>query len=110
MSSQLIHDPKLYRELSQPFASVEAASEALDKFNSEVRELRSKYRIPDVVILTSVNIDYPDGEASAIGISHHGSPAVAQSIASYAAGYYAAEAAELTSRTIAAGKKAKVKK
>lgn len=56
------NNPALYRELSQPFANLEAANAALEGFAKEFEELRKKHRIPDVVCIVEMNIADQDGE------------------------------------------------
>lgn len=48
--SEFRSNPKLYRELSEPFASVEAAEEAANGFMKEIADIRTKYRMRDVYV------------------------------------------------------------
>lgn len=58
MANELIADPALYRELDVPFPNREALIAALDGFDTEFRELRKKYRLPDVYcIIRAVRLD-----------------------------------------------------
>ena len=64
-------DPKLHRKLSEPFESSEAADKALEAFTEELRELRAKHKIPEVVALVQVNVMYPGdlAEESSEGVA-----------------------------------------
>lgn len=55
-------NPGLYRKLSEPFPSKEAANEALRKFNEELSALREKYRLADVHVLVQINAITESGE------------------------------------------------
>jgi len=53
-------DPKLYRELNvpRPASEVEAAAEG---FQNELRELRAKYKLPDVYCIVRAVVLNDDG-------------------------------------------------
>lgn len=56
----IVSDPAHYRKLCEPFASTEAAGEAVDAFFKEVRALRDKHKIPDVYVMLEVTCLVPD--------------------------------------------------
>jgi len=51
------NDPKLYRQLSEPFPSVDKANEAISAFFRDIEEARKKHRIPDVVVICDITHD-----------------------------------------------------
>lgn len=59
-------NPKLYRQLSEPFADSDAASKAAKDFADEMAELRIKHKMPDVVVIISVNYLNKDGDEGEI--------------------------------------------
>ena len=62
-------DPALYRELSAPFPSLDEANEVLKVFAEDLRALRLKHRLADVVCLIMVNVTDPEypGEEVEVG-------------------------------------------
>lgn len=46
-------NPKLYRELSEPFASPEAANDAINAFLEDLGAIREKHRILNVLCVVS---------------------------------------------------------
>ena len=55
-------NPKLYRELSEPFPNEDAAEKALESFREELETLRAKHKIADVIAVLQVNALSKDGE------------------------------------------------
>ena len=55
-------NPGLYRKLSEPFPSKEAANDALEKFQQELSALREKYRLADMHVLVQINVITESGE------------------------------------------------
>lgn len=55
-------NPKLYRELSAPFESTEAANKSLEAFAKDLEEIRAKHKVCDVVAVLQVNALNKDGE------------------------------------------------
>lgn len=72
MTTKAIHDPALYRRLSEPFETVEAANAAFDAFSEEFRALRKKHRIPDAVYIAAVNVKDGDKESSIMAYGNCG--------------------------------------
>lgn len=56
-------DPTLYRKMSEPYASKEEASEALNKFMAAVQDARQHNRIGNVVLMAVANVI--DGQVGA---------------------------------------------
>lgn len=54
---------KLFREMSEPFASDEEAGKAVDAFSAEFAELRKKHRIKNVYCVMNVPYISEGGEA-----------------------------------------------
>lgn len=57
-----IHAPDTYREMAEPFADVEGLNKALAGFSEEVRALRAKYRLADVLVVVKDAYVHDDGE------------------------------------------------
>lgn len=53
-----------YEELSKPFPSPEAAAQAVAAFLAEVRVLRAKYRMPDVMLVVQVQVQADSDSAT----------------------------------------------
>lgn len=86
-----IQNPSLYREMSKPFPTADAADDAIRDFIRDVRIAREKNKIQDVYIVLSVIVATEDGEQNAILSSHHGDANKAESMAAWAAGYESAK-------------------
>ena len=65
-------DPKLYRKLSEPFESQEAANSALQAFQEELYELRVKHRIRDLAFVAQIVIAKDEDEFEAMVSNHYG--------------------------------------
>jgi hypothetical protein len=75
----VINDPALYRKLSEPKENLEAAKAAFDAFYKDLREIREKHGIPDLVISYAANYLNEHGkESAAIQISNCGDSARSQ--------------------------------
>ena len=86
--SERIDDPALYRKLCEPFPSVEAADEALRNFNAELRELRVKYKIPDISLVLRLICTTDAGTEGEIFLSaHHGDILLEETMLAWAFGY-----------------------
>ena len=94
-ADKVISDPQLFRELDQPFASVDAFNEALLAFMEEAYELRKKHRITDVHMIVSAQVLDSDGNESArITNAHFGDTERAESMCAWAMGREHAEREE----------------
>lgn len=63
-----IIDPDLYKRMCEPFSSPEAAQKASDDFFLEVRKLREKFGIPDVMIITRMSVQHDEGAKDTLAI------------------------------------------
>lgn len=80
-------NPKLYRELSEPFASFDVLNAAISAFVDEVYELRVKHKLPDVTLVISGNVALDaDDETSTATYAHFGNPDRAVQMLAYALG------------------------
>ena len=64
------NNPALYRRLSEPFPSIEAANSALVAFFADVEAARERHRIADVTVLCEVShvLEGEEVRASASGM------------------------------------------
>ena len=62
MPEDRIEDPGLYRRLSEPFPSFNAANDAINAFNVDLRAIREKHKIPDIVFVIAVSAIGDDGD------------------------------------------------
>lgn len=91
----MFSDPGTYRAMLEPHGSVEEANAAATAFFDGVKELRKKYRMPNVLIVADVLYLTEDGEeingrlSSMLGDSVH-----AEDLAAYAHGYETARRQE----------------
>lgn len=72
---RLFNDPALYRRMSQPKASIDAAQAAWDAFCAEVRVLREKHAIPDVLVASFIPCIEGDNETEVFANLNLGSSA-----------------------------------
>ena len=66
---QKTSNPKLYRELSVPFESTDAAQAAIEAFISDLEASRAKHKIADVVTVIEVNAISGDGREGVMTLS-----------------------------------------
>lgn len=76
----------LYRELSKPHKSPDAANEALQAFFADVQAARKRHGLPDVLIVAACNVQYPEREGRACTWLHCGDARVAEPMAAFALG------------------------
>ena len=95
-----INDPDNYSKMREPFASPEAADEAIKGFYSELYELRNKYRIADVLTVVSLAIRYPDGPGEVITSAHFGDELRAETMAAWSYGHEAAVRQERVAKMV----------
>ena len=60
--TKIKNDPDNYYKMSEPFEGADACNEAISKFYEELGELRKKYKIRDVLIVTYGSVKYTDGK------------------------------------------------
>lgn len=88
MVSRTKSNPKLYRELSEPFASAADANTALDAFFQGVEELRKQHRFANVyvIVCASMQGDTADDEQEWQASCHYGDGLRAEAMTAWAYG------------------------
>ena len=81
-----IKDPMLYRRLSEPHASLVDLDTALDGFSNELRVIREKYKIADVVVVILSNAMDGAEEKQIATMGHHGDPSRTEMMLAWALG------------------------
>lgn len=94
-----IANPKLFRELSEPFTSNEEADKALRAFFDELGELRKKHRIRDLHMIVGGSVrTSDDDEGEFMSVMHYGDSSRAEAMSAYAYGVATAERQEVMSK------------
>lgn len=94
-----------YFKMEVPYEGAEEANKALQGFHEELSELRKKYKITDVLIVTSGYVKYPDGQIGQyIQHSGYGNSLSLPTLAAYAYGQTQAEGMEKLNRLMAGEK------
>lgn len=60
MSKEIKRNQNKYNELNVPYENRDIANEMLHKFWDEIDELRTKYKVPDVVIVVKASCNCGD--------------------------------------------------
>jgi len=95
-------DPALYHEMAQPFETPEAANDAISAFYEDVRGLRRKHKIRDVLIVVFDSATYGDGKVGEfMNTIHMGSELHALSMAAYSYGQQQADHREMIAKIVA---------
>lgn len=82
-----MNNPKLYREMSVPFATKGEAVAAWDKFNAGIAKLREECKIQDVVFAGTFSYVSEEGEECPYyGRGHLGDQLRAESMAAFMLG------------------------
>lgn len=82
-----IHDPALYRSMSEPFATPTEAADAVEAFHLELRALREKHRIRDVVMVIAISaLDANGEEGQSIAHASIGNSDCVERLLAYALG------------------------
>ena len=98
-------NPARYRELSVPKESPEKANADLKAFFQELRELRIKHKMQDVLGTVAMSVKYPDGiEGLAMSWSHCGSQAMLPTLAAFTHGEVIADQRAMIAKLLAAQK------
>lgn len=82
-ASAPVHDPDLYRRLSEPFEDEAEAEAALTAFHADLRRIRAKHGIPDLVVAWRINIASIPNSGAALGNAQMGDELHAESIAAW---------------------------
>lgn len=95
MSNNFKSDPKNYHEMSKPYKDKDEANDSWAKFYSEVSDLRKKYKVTDLLVVSSSYVTYEDGEVGQIMIHMgYGDMSKQTHLAAYAYGRTQAEEKE----------------
>lgn len=94
-------NPELYRQLSAPFESSDAANEAIRAFVTDLRELRERHRIRDVHVIISADVIYGEREGTVITDAHYGDSLRAEQMLAWALGREQAEHKEFIAKLLA---------
>lgn len=62
MENKITPDEKNYFEMSKPHENADLANKALRDFHNEIGEIRKKYKIRDVLIVTYDSVQYADNK------------------------------------------------
>lgn len=65
-------NPKRYREMCEPHATLDVANESMLAFFDAVEAARTAHRIADVHVLAVVRYETDEGEAEGMGRVHYG--------------------------------------
>lgn len=96
--------PHKYRELCEPFATINDANAAFESFQKELYELRCKHRVRDLVFIAQLAVKYEDGdEGSPIVVGMFGDETKMEGMTAYAFGRASAERNERVMRMTESG-------
>jgi hypothetical protein len=94
-------DGALYEELSKPFENADAANAALKAFVSEMREVRKKHKMKDVLMVCAVSLTYADGQVGEAQVSTmHGDHLKEEALAAFAYGKAAESRKQLINKLL----------
>jgi hypothetical protein len=79
-------DLSLYRRMSEPFESRALAEKALDSFYEDIKAVREKHKIREVVIVAQTSYAGDDGESDILVNSSLGNHVNAEAMLAYALG------------------------
>lgn len=85
-STMFINDPANYRNMAEPFASLDEANESIKRFYESVRELRNKFGIRDVLVVIASCAMSKGREQEFMLSGMNGSELNEESMAAYAFG------------------------
>ena len=103
-----ISDPANYREMLKPFPDIAAAEAAAQAFHNDVRELRKKHKIPDVVFAYEMSAMMVDGKESVFLNSFTcGSQLKEEYLAAFAFGQATSRHSEMVARALERSRKEK---
>ncbi len=89
--TETLHNTKLYLELCLPKESVDKANADVAEFFRELRELREKYGLPDVLCIISCFVYYGSEVGHVTTLTHNGNELEAEPMLAYALGSVQAE-------------------
>jgi hypothetical protein len=95
------NDLNLYREMSQPFMTAEAATDALQAFFEDLGELRKKHEIPDLVCAVKMGYLTSDGvEVDGMSYVSYGDQMNVEPMAAYLYGQAAKDRQEFLAKIV----------
>jgi len=97
----------LYNEMNQPFEDRDIANESLMKFYEEVGELRKKYKVADLFIVTRGSVKYGDKIGEFMNTMFYGDSLKQESLAAFGFGQAQADYREIINMVLSEAKKAK---
>lgn len=59
--SKVENDPNNYHEMSKPFENPEQANQAISDFYEDLKAIRKKHKIPDVLVVLEASVIYESG-------------------------------------------------
>jgi hypothetical protein len=93
-------NPKLYRELSDPFESAKEAQAAWNAFFEDLGEIRKKHGFQNIHVI-ALDSYITDGEEGAFMINaHYGDSSQAEAMAAYAFGVEKAQREEVLAKLL----------
>jgi hypothetical protein len=98
-----MNDPAHYRACNQPHESIDAANTAVAAFDEDIKALRLKYKLPNVVIMAQFSVIGKDGEESIRAADLcHGDQNGWEAMANYLCGLLAASRQERMAKMMTA--------
>ncbi len=81
-----IPNNELYYKMNQPFENKDVANESIMKFYEELGELREKYKIADLFVITRGSVKYEDKIGEFMDTMSYGDPLKQEALAAYGYG------------------------
>lgn len=97
----------LYHEMNQPFENKDIANEAIMKFNEEIGDLRKKYKIADLFIVTRGSVKYEDKVGEFMNTMFYGDSLKQESLAAFGYGQAQSNYREIINIVLNEARKAK---
>jgi hypothetical protein len=84
------NNPKLFREMNEPYANATEAQSSMDAFAEGVKKLREEHKVTNVLVVVNYNIvheDSEEGEGEYFGTLSFGNSLQMLPMAAYAYGH-----------------------
>jgi hypothetical protein len=98
-------NPELFRRMSEPYDTADAANAALEAFYADVKAAREKHRIAQVYVIAETNVKYESFESPAMSTASFGSGEHSLAMVAWAFGREQEQHEELIAAMRAAGRK-----
>jgi hypothetical protein len=99
---KVVNDPVLFRKLDNPFDSEESANRAIESFYEGVRELRQKFKLPNVAIVIECGVMRESmREGRAFSWAQMGDTQKSEDLLAYGFGQAVAERKEMVAKLLA---------